>query len=802
MLGRLLRPTLTYMSRSSLPQVDGRLTLAGLNAPVEILRDRWGIPHLYAQNRADLFRAQGFVHGQDRFWQMEVNRRAATGQLAAMLGPLALETDRLTRTLGFRQIAAASWSALPDQMKSDVEHYCEGVNAFIRRGRYPVEFKLLRHRPAPWTPLDSLAFARLQLWALSYGYAGELARAQLTQAVGETAAAELEPQYPDDNPTVLTHNIEFNGLKIETLLDAARDPIIGRDMDGGGRGSNGWVIGPERSATGMPILCNDMHLPVTTPSIWYQIHLSSGDGFHVCGVSQPGMPYVLVGHNEHIAWGATLAFADVEDLFLERLEVDAAGKETGRYAVGDEWHPLTTREEQIDVKGAPPHIESVRVGRHGPLIGRLLRSDTRSRFQEMPAYASDSIGIALQSSALKAEHTLSGFVALNEATDWTSFTAAVARVECPPLNLIYADTSGNIGFYMSGKVPIRQQGTGQLPVPGWDNNHEWVGYVPFAEMPHALNPASGYLVTCNHRVVDDRYPHFISNLWVNGYRARRLVEQIEAASLLTLSDCARMQLDFQCEPGRAIAEALTNYELVDPAAREMQSLLHNWDGWLGTSSVAGTIYQFFLQESAHIILAPHLGPVLLNELLGTGLHETLAPITEYYGYWPDTLLQMLQNDDSFWLPGRLAKEALVERALLACRSSLVERFGADPAGWQWGKLHQVTFNHLLARRAPFDKVFSVGPFPVGGDTDTVTQTAIRPGEPYANNAFSVANRHIYDLGNLDNSVGMIAPGQSGHLASPHFDDLAPYWLSGEHHPFPWSFEAVEKGAVSRLRLIP
>ncbi|MCB0008293.1 MAG: penicillin acylase family protein, partial [Anaerolineales bacterium] len=675
--------------------------------------------------------------------------------------------------------------------------YINGINAFLDQEKWPVEFSLLRHRPEPWQPLDSLAFARLQMWALSYGYAGELVRARLTAKVGP-AAAELEPHYPAENPVTLPDGLELNALRLETVLTAGRDALIGRDMEGGGRGSNGWVIGPGRSTTGKPILGNDMHLPVTTPSIWYQLHLHQEDGLQLAGVSQPGMPYVLVGHNERIAWGATLAFADVEDIFLEKLELDEAGELTGRYATSEGWQPLTSRSETIAIRGRQPHEEIVRLTRHGPLIGALLPDDQ--------TFASKSsqyqLGLALQSSALQQEHQISGFAGLNEARNWSEFAAAVGQIEAPPLNLLYADVDGNIGYYMSGRVPVRQSGDGRLPAPGWADTHEWQGYIPHEEMPHSLNPAQGYIVTCNHRVVDDRYPHHLGALWVNGYRARRLVALIESQPQLTLADCRRLQYDFHCEPGRELAALVAGLPLADAQATECQALLRGWDGALTTATVAGTVYQVFLQEMATIILEPHLGAELLSSLLGTGLHETLAPITEFYGYWPDMLRAMILDEASVWLPGGLATEATVARGLRATWETLSQRLGTDPGQWQWGRLHDVTFQHHLARQAPFDTIFSVGPFPIGGDTDTVTQTAIRPGEPFANNAFSVSNRHIWNLADFEESLGEIAPGQSGHLASPHYADMVPLWLAGEHHPLPWARAQVLAAALHHLQLSP
>ena len=723
LLGHLLKPTVQFMSRNRLPALSGQLTLPGLHGPVDIYRDAWGIPHIIAPHRPDLFFAQGFVQAQDRLWQMEVNRRAAKGELSAMLGPLTLETDRLTRTLGFHRLAAQSWPQLPDQMQADVTAYAAGVNAFLAQENWPVEFSLLRHQPEPWLPQDSVAFARLQMWALAYGYAGELVRARLVEKVGAAAAAELEPVYPAANPITLPGGLELNDLQLDTLLDAAKDPLIGRDMEGGGRGSNGWVIGPARSTTGKPILGNDMHLPVTTPSLWYQLHLHQENGLRLAGVTQPGMPYVLVGHNAHIAWGATLAFADVEDLFLEKVELDEFGAPTGRYATAAGWEQLTIRPEIINVRGRQPHQEDVQLTRHGPLVGQLLATAPDTTVAAHPGF---KLALALRSSALQPEHQISGFAALNEARNWAEFATAVSQIEAPPLNLLYADIAGNIGYYMSGKVPLRRGYDGRLPAQGWSADQGWDGYIPHEEMPHSLNPTQGYIVTCNHRVVDDSYPHHLGSLWVNGYRAQRLVSLIERHPQLSLDDCQQLQFDFHNEPGRQLAAVIAGLSLPSQEAKQCQTHLRAWDGSLTVDTVAGTIYQVFLQEMATILLGPHLGADLLLALLGAGPHETLSPITEFYGYWPDTLRQLILDPASIWLPGGLVTEATVDRALKATCHTLSKRLGENPLDWQWGRLHQVSFHHHLARQAPFDTLFSLGPYPIGGDTDTITQTAIRP----------------------------------------------------------------------------
>ncbi|MCI0398830.1 MAG: penicillin acylase family protein [Chloroflexi bacterium] len=790
-----LKPTLLYMSRNRLPQVSGRLYLPGLKREVVIRRDRWGIPHIHAANRHDLFFAQGFVHAQDRLWQMELNRRAASGRLSALLGEIALETDRLTRTLGFGRLARAAWDTTGDLVRHDALAYSAGVNAYLAQNpKLPVEFALLRHRPEPWDPLDSLTFGRMLAWTLSYGWAGELARARLVEKVGPELAAELEPRYPERNPLTLPQGIQFNRLEPDGMLRAAAGPFLGRGAEGGGRGSNGWVISPRRSATGHAILCNDPHLPLTGPGLWYYLHLRSEAGqnepaLHVAGVSQAGVPYVLVGHNDHIAWGATLSFADCEDLFVEKLDP----ADPTRYEFQGQWRAAQLFEEPIQVKGRPDHVERVVVTHHGPLISRALAGGLEP---------GPNLALALNAIALHPYETFDGFALLNQARHWDDFVAAVHRIESPSLNLIYADTSDNIGYYVSGRLPVRAKGQGLVPAPGWTGEYEWTGVIPFEEMPHALNPAQGFLVTANHRIIGDDYPHYLGSVWMNGYRARRLEQLITAQEKISLEDCRRFHLDFHSIPGRELVERLAGLEPEDPDAALSLDLLRQWDGWLGAGSAGGAVYEIFLACLSRTILEPNLGRELALELLGQGPHPLLYPISEFYGYWTVTLLRLLDNPQTAWLPGRTGRQAILLRCLAQTTVELRRLLGDDPRRWHWGRLHQVRFPHAMGLLPPLDQVFNQGPRPIGGDTNTITQTAIAPGQGYENNAFSVSYRQIVDLGHLANSLAIHPPGQSGHLASPHYGDLIEPWLQGDYYPMTWTEEQVAAATRHTLTLSP
>ena len=785
-LGAALKPVILYMSRGRLPQIDGRLRLPGLNEEVTIQRDKWGIPHISAATRPGLFFAQGFTHAQERLWQMDLNRRAANGQFAALVGPIALDTDRLTRTLGFRRLAPQVWALLSHSVKADLTAYAAGVNAYLD-GDYPlpVEFSLLRQRPGRWDPLDSVAYSLLQGWALSHGWSSELLRAQLAESISPELLAEISPEYTPRNPTTLPQGIEFNQLRLDGMLETMRGPFLGKGaLDGGGRGSNGWVIAPSRSATGHAILCNDMHLPVSSPGLWYFVHQRTSDGLHVAGVTQPGLPYVLVGHNDHIAWGATLAFTDTEDLFIEQLD------DTGqRYRFGDEWRPLTLVEESIEVKGAAEHLETVRLTHHGPIVSPALS-------HQLPG----SPQLALQSVALQPSTAFEGFALLNQAAGWDDFVRAVRHIDAPTLNIVYADTSDNIGYWVTGRVPIRAQGDGLTPAPGYSASHEWIDFVPFEAMPHALNPARGYLITCNHRIIGDDYPYYLGALWMNGYRARRLEELFSAQPTISLDDCRRFQFDFHSVPGRELVDLLANFTPDDADAALSLQLLREWDGWFGPESVGGAVYKLLITRLAHVILGNGLGPELAQKYLGTGEHPILLPTNEFFGHWPVTLMRLLQNPASGWLPGRVGRDAILTRCLAETTAELRQRLGANPRHWQWGHLHRVPFAHTLGSQPPLDLIFNQGPFPIGGDTDTVLQTAIRPEAPYDNNNFSPSYRQIIDLGHLGGSVAMHAPGQSGHVGSPQYGDLIEPWLTGNYYPITWEPEAVADAARHTLTL--
>jgi penicillin amidase len=791
-LGSILQIGLTWLSRRRLPPVDGTLTVPGLSAPVEVIRDRWGVPHIYAANVHDLIFAQGYVHAQDRLWQMEVNRRLATGRLSEMFGKIALETDRAVRTFGFHRLAQADWEAADDEVRAVLTAYAAGVNAFLEgpsgEKNRPVEFSLLGHLPEPWRPEDSLAFARVMIWQLSHAWYGEIVRARLIEAVGPENAAELEIDPPKANPLTLPQGIEFNGLDPDGGLSAVRGPFLHR-----GLGSNAWTLAGSHTDTGKPILCNDMHLPLLQPGLWHQVHLVGGP-FNVSGVSLPSVPLVQVGHNEHLAWGMTLAFTDCEDLFVERFDPD----NPQRYQFRGAWHEAQVIRETIQVKGrAEPVVEEVIITRHGPVISDVVGFPQQR--------------LAVQSMALRPCPVLKGWFLLDQAHDWDEFVDAMRYIEAPQLNVAYADVEGNIGYWVTGKVPVRAgtcaaavgtSGPGMVPAPGWSGECEWLDEVPFEDMPHALNPARGYLVTCNQRIIDEDYPYFLGNAWMNGYRARRIVDVLEEKGRLSAADCLALQLDVTCLPGRELAQRLRNLAVDDPLQQAALDRLRAWDGQLRVDSVAGAIYEVLRYSLVRNLLLSGLDRDLATQVMGQGFDLILLPASEFHGHDTSVLLRLLDDPESWWLAQAGGREALIQQSLDEAVRWLRRKLGADMDGWQWGKIHHTYFPHALGAQKLLNRVFSRGPFSIGGDNDTPCATAIHPADPYDNKAWAPSFRQIVDLGDLSRSIAIAPPGQSGHLGSRHYDDLAIAWVRGKYQPMLWTREQVEAEAEGRLILSP
>ncbi len=804
---------LLFFLRRPLPRTRGTVHVPGLQGPVEVIRDRWGVPHIYADSAEDLFFGQGYVHAQDRLWQMEVQRRVGSGRLSEVLGEATLEIDRFFRVLGLHRAAEAEAEALDDETRRVLEAYAAGVNAYMdsRPGRLSVEFSLLRFVPQPWRPIDSLYWAKMMAWNLSGNWISELIRARLTAKLGADRAADLEPRYPSDNPPIVPGaslpegaTPPPNGWRSKALHDAlkliedlfqanpgATPPAAPPGLTPASGGSNQWVVAGGRSATDRPLLANDIHLSVQMPPMWYLIHLVGGD-YNVTGGSLLGLPGVVVGHNEHCAWGLTTAWQDVQDLYIEKPNPD----DPNQYEYQGEWGAAEVITEEIRVKGRDePVLEEVVVTRHGPIVSRLVDEDTP---------------LALRWAALEPSNLVGSALRYDRAHNWQEFRAALGDWSVPGHNFVYADVEGNIGHLQAGWVPIRAKGHGMAPVPGWTGEYEWQGYLPLDEWPQAYNPDSGWLATANNLVVGADYPHFLSADLENPCRAHQIVGLITSKANLSAQDFAR----FQCDTYSAQAERFVRHLLaLEPRSdreRRAQSYLKNWDRRMGPNSVAASIYHACRLRALHLFFDGHLEE-LADAYVGVEGLTPLPDASPYHGRSFVRLLDLLdgsENDmDDFWLRdpangSRRSRQALLRQAVREALDMLRKELGRDMARWTWGRLNRVLFSHVMGSIKPLNLLFNRGPYPMGGDHDTLLRAAGQPRFPFEPILGSDSLRFIADLSDWENCRVAFPGGQSGHVASRHYADLIPLWRGGRFIPMPFKRSVVDRHAKRRLTLSP
>jgi len=781
-----------FLIRRNFPAINGTINVAGLQAPVEIYRDSWGIPHIYASNSHDLFFAQGYVHAQDRFWQMEFWRRIGSGRLSEVLGKTTLEQDRFIRTIGWHRTAAQEWEQLDDEVRAVLEAYAEGVNAYIstRRGRLGLEFTILgltgvKFEPEPWSPLNTLTWAKVMAWDLGGNMDDELLRAHIAARLGTPAVSVLVPPYPDDYPVIVPHPL--TGATLGTLPEAAFDlhPLgMGDDI-----GSNNWVIAGSRTETGMPLLANDPHLGIQMPSIWYEIGLHCDPvgpdcPYNVVGASFASSPGVIIGHNDHIAWGVTNLGPDVQDLFIERVNPE----NPNQYEYQGRWLDMEIVREEIKVAGEEePVVVNVRLTRHGPIINDVAGGTEEDwTFGWQP--------LALSWTALQPGTLVRSILLLNRASNWEEFREALGYWDVPSQNFVYADVEGNIGYQAPGRIPIRAKGNGSTPVPGWTGEYEWVGYIPFDELPRAFNPPEGYIVTANNAVVKPDYPYFLSMDWAPGFRARRIVELIEADPSLSLNDIQAIQGDNSPIYAQDVLPYLRTLSSNDARLADALDLLRTWDGRAVRDSAGAALFEAFRLHLIGLTFGDELGEQLLRRARG------MAGVA---------LLDLLADEASPWFddvstPQVETRDEILLKALEEAVDELTEKLGRNMARWRWGDLHTATFENQSLGQSGIgliEAIFNRGPVSVDGTLATVNNTGYNLNEPYV---VSVASsyRQIIDLRDFTHSVSMHTTGQSGHPYHPHYDDMIDPWRNIEYHPMLWERTDVKADAEAVLVLKP
>lgn len=816
---------LAWTIRRSYPQVDGRVAVEGLDADVEVVRDPYGIPTIYADTSHDLFYAEGYVHAQDRFWEMDFRRHVTSGRLAEWFGADQVDTDSFIRTMGWRRVAEQELPLLEPESRRLLEAYADGVNAYVAgrvAARLSLEHWLLGvvgpdYVPEPWTPVDSLAWLKAMAWDLRSNLEEETARARLAGVLPFQRLEQLYPTYPYDRnqPIVTAGSVQAEawvpppgtGPALPTVSTAAWLPALAQvdsrmtslagvlGPAGSDVGSNSWVVSGSRTVSGLPILANDPHLEPAMPSTWYQVNLRCRAVTPLCpydvgGFSFSGFPGVIIGHTSSIAWGFTNLAPDVSDLYIERVRGD-------EYETPEGFEPLTTRTETIHVAGGEPRTVTVRSTRHGPLI-----SDPSPSYADLvagipglpPALGGSTYAVALRWTALDPGRTADAVFGINRASSWQQFRAAVRSFEVPAQNIVYADVGGNIGYQAPGRIPIRAGGDGRSPVAGWTGEFEWTGFVPFDALPFELNPEVGYIVTANQPVVGDDYPYLLSSDWAYGYRSQRIVELLDAAGRVDVAATQAMQLD-TTNPNAQFLVPLLPVVGGEEFYAQPRRLLDDWDYTQPADSAPAAYFNAFWR----------------NLLEGT-FHDELPEEDWPTGgdRWFEVVRQLWDDpEDPWWDDVTTAdvvetRDMVVAAALYDARDDLTRLLAKEPEEWEWGRLHKLELEHATFGASgigPIEMIFNRGPIRVGGGSSIVSATSWDAAEGYEVTAVP-SMRMVVDMGDLDGSSWVHLTGQSGHPYHANYVDQVDLWRDGRQLSWAWTPAAVDAATAHRLVLAP
>ncbi|WP_437905384.1 penicillin acylase family protein [Sorangium sp. So ce327] len=783
-LGALAVAGLVFFRRS-LPEVSGDVTVSGVSGPLELVRDRHGIPHIYAQSVDDAYFGLGYVHAQDRSWQMEVNRRVGSGTLSEVFGPEALGQDRWFRALGLRRVAEENLAHLGREARAALDAYARGVNAFLEEGRpLPPEFVLFGVEPARWTPADSLVWLKVMAWGLSANWERELLRVRLGGALTPRQVAELLAPYPGDAPVLVPALPALHGAlgpAVGALLAAV--PLRGDRA----AGSNNWAVDGARTESGKPLLANDPHLDLTAPSLWYFAHLSA-PSLNVIGATLPGLPAVLLGRNDRVAWAFTNTESDTQDLFIEKL----VPSDPTHYLTPDGPRPFTTVREPIKVKGKPDEVLEIRVSRHGPVVSDVSEAVKR--------LVPEGHVLSLSWASLRADDATFSFpVKAALARSSAEVLEATRDFHSPQQNITFADVDGEIGFIAAGRVPMRRADNdlkGLVPSPGWLEQYDWAGFVPWEELPRSRSPASGRIVTANHKVTPPGYPHWITSEWDHPYRAERITALLDATARHSVQSFAAIQMDVRSGTAELLLPALLRAASpTSEAQRALLDRLRAWDLQMRAGAAEPLIFAAWLRELSRQIYEDELG-----DLFGPAFGERLAFLRNVLS---DVDGQARWCDDVRTEPRESCDEA-AGRAFQRAIAYLEERYGGDPATWSWGAAHPARSQHAVLGGVPvLSRWFDVE-VASAGDNHTINLGGYSIGDedgPFVSRS-GPGFRAIYDLGDPERSVFMLSTGQSGHPLSPRYRDFGEPWAAGEHVPMVTRRDAVERDALGTLRLRP
>jgi len=815
--------------RSSYPQTSGTISLPGLDAEVRVVRNAYGVADVYASDADDLFAAQGYVHAQDRFWEMDFRRHITAGRLSELFGPSQLPTDEVIRTMGWRRVAEEEVDRLSPTTRGYLDSYADGVNAYLRTHKtsaISLEYNILGltgldYQPEEWTAVDSVSWLKAMAWDLSANKDQEIERGLLTPLFGADQVSELFPGYDVDQarpivaegtvkagafrpgaaagsarPVPLTGSAGLTGsvpAKAAESLRRAADrigsipAIVG---DGGaalGVGSNSWAVSGSRTTTGKALLSNDPHLATSIPSVFEQmgLHCTTVDArcpFDVSGYTFSGMPGVIIGHNQQISWGLTTSYVDVEDLYLEQVRGD-------QVRVGDGWQPLTVRTEEIRVKGqSEPHRITIRTSRHGPLL-----SDVNDRFAKVGKAGGTSYAVALAWTALTPGRTMEAVFALDRATDFLQFRAAARLLTAPSQNLLYADRSGNIGYQLPGAIPIRGRGDGSVPVPGWDKRYDWRGMIKFDALPYSYNPPSGYIVAANQPIIGPRYPYPLADGESYGWRSQELINRITAAGKIDPKTAESFFYDDRVPYAAALLPAMLKVRISDPWVAQGQQVLRAWDQRSGTDSAGAAYFNVVVRD-------------LLRKTFDDQLPGTVQPSAG--DTWYAVLAGLMDKPDDPWWDDvhtkgvKETRDDIVTSALYQARKDITVLQSRDTSGWSWGRLHRIALKHqTFGDVGLIDRLFNRGDYPAPGGPAVVNAMSFDDRD-----GFAVTNgptmRMLINWADIDDSRWINQSGNSGHAYARNYDDQLPLWATNQTLPFRYTRAAVLEDSTSTLILRP
>ncbi len=775
--------------KQTLPEYDGEIKVKGIKSEIKIYRNKNAIPYIVCENKFDAYFALGYIHAQERLFQMDIARKAGEGRLSEILGPKMVSYDKMFRTLGLYRTVKKYYGRLHQESKDILKAYSQGVNAFIKqaKGNYQIEFSVLGYDPEPWKPVHSLLMAKLMAWELNISWWSDIAFTHLVQKLGIEKAAEIMPAFEENGPTIIppeTKKIADVSLDL-IKVDRGFRKFIG--FEGTHIGSNNWVVNSKRSVSGHPIIANDPHLAFQAPGKWVFAVIKS-NGLNVEGFTLPGIPGVVIGKNQNISWVLTNVMTDDCDFYAEKLD---SSKEN--YFFNGKWNPLKIISDTIHVKDSADVIFKIRATHRGPIVSGIHPYKIL-----FPNKQQDKAVLSIRWTALEFSDEIYAFHLINESKNWSQFKNGVKYFTVPGQNFVYADKQDNIGYICGTRLPKRNFYSPTLVFDGTTDKYDWKGFVPYKDMPKLFNPKQNFIASANNKTVKN-FKYHISNIWEPPSRIERITQLLNSKEKFSVEDFKKFQMDFYSFYAKNITEYIINAfsEIKDknPNVNLAVKLLSKWNFIMDAESQVPTIYAMFLQKLIHNIFEDEMGKNLLME------YVFIANVP--YRSIP----AMLKQNNSKWFddittPEIENRDDIIRKSLRNAIHELETKFGSNLTFWQWGKLHKLTFKHLFhGQSSLLDKLINIGPFKMGGDGTTIFNTEYSFTKPFENN-LGPSMRYIYDFANPDKLFFILTTGQSGNIMSKHYSDMTHKWLNGKYIDLELNLSKLDTTKMDILRLLP